>query len=87
MCLIILLLIRDNCLLQDGGESGSGEEEDPNLKKRLDKTRNRASAYVKGGGLSRNSRNASKDVDRKFNLRAAAHCDQTSLFRKISLLD
>ncbi|XP_024357077.1 serine/threonine-protein kinase rio2 isoform X2 [Physcomitrium patens] len=45
----------------EGDESESGEEEDPKLQKRLEKTRNRAASHVKGGGRSRNSRNASKD--------------------------
>jgi hypothetical protein len=62
MCLFSLPLICEYFLLQDeGDESGSGEEEDPKLQKRLEKTRNRAAAHVRGGGRSRNSRNASKD--------------------------
>lgn len=46
---------------EEGDESESGEEEDPKLQKRLEKTRTRAAAHVKSGGRSRNSRNASKD--------------------------
>lgn len=58
----VFSLIYKYCPLQDEeNESESGEEEDPKLQKRLEKTRNRAAAHVKTGGRSRNSRNASKD--------------------------
>lgn len=62
--MIFKLVVLSPCFFfcqEEGDESESGEEEDPKLQKRLEKTRTRAAAHVKSGGRSRNSRNASKD--------------------------